>query len=138
MKLFSIRLRQAGWGARFCLFVLMIGTASAARATPSKPRYSRRVCFKLNQQLIFPDFTLRYTGQTHVNSPVFPPGFTYENFVVKNRSHEQRVSWTGGAGIIGPAAFEVGRKSFRLELHHSEQRGVLEAGELVISLVSPG
>ena len=119
-----------------CLFSCAVGLVPAMQAASSKQRYGRRVHFTLNQEIAFPDFTLRYTGRTHVDSPVFPPGFTYENFVAKDGRQEQVVPWSGGTGIIAPVRFEVGRKSFRLELYYSEQWGTLKRNELVISPTS--
>ena len=115
-----------------CLFSWALSIVPVVQAASGKQRYGRRVYFALNQEIAFPDFTLRYTGRTHVDSPVFPPGFTYENFVAKDGKHEQIVPWSGGTGIIAPVRFEVGKKSFRLELGYSEQLGALRRNELVI------
>ncbi len=123
MKLFSVRWRQAGQSALLCVLVLAASTASAARATLGKARYARRVRCTLNQPLAFPDFTLRCTGATHENSPVFPPGFTYENFVVEAGGKAQKVVWCGGTGIPAPSVFVVGRRSFQLELGYPEHAG---------------
>ena len=133
MKLFSVRSPQVGCRARLCLFVLVVGVVSAVHASPDRPRYSRRIHFALDQDIVFPDFTLRYTGRTHEKSPVFPPGFTYENFMVATRGREQTVRWCGGTGDIGPAEFQVGGKLFWLELGISERLGVLASDELVVS-----
>ncbi len=132
MKPFSLPSSRSRRKALLCLLSLTFGLAAVLHAAASKPRYAKRVRFTLNQRVSFPDFTLRYTGQTHANSPVFAPGFTYENFVVKAGDHEQEVRWCGGTGVIAPAAFQVGGKPFWLELHHSARLGALAPDELVI------
>ena len=106
-----------------------------AQASSGRQRYGRRVRFALNQEIAFPDFTLRYTGRTHVDSPVFRPGFTYDNFLAKDGRHEQAVPWSAGTGIIAPVRFEVNKKSFQLELGYSERLGDLQRDEMVVSPV---
>ena len=133
MDPFSVRFPQARWIALLCLLALVSGGVRTAHASSGKQRYSRRVRFALNQTVVFPDFTLRYIGQTHVKSAVFLPSFTYENFVVSAGGHEQTVQWCGGTGIPFPSAFKVGRKLFQLELYGSLRFGSIGAGKLVIS-----
>ena len=132
MNPFSDRFSRARRKVLLCLLSFAVGIVSSAYASSGKQRYLRRIRFSLNQTVRFPDFTLRYTGKTHVNSPVFAPGFTYENFVVNTGDHEQTVHWCGGTGIPTPAAFKVGGKVFWLELYHSARLGALAPDELVI------
>ena len=134
MNLFLIPSPQPRRSVLFGVLCLTFGLVFLVHAAaPSKPRYSRRVRFALNHTLTFPDFALRYTGQTHVKSPVFAPGFTYEHFVVEASGQTQEVIWCGGTGIPAPSVFTVGRRMFQLELHFSERRGALVPTELVIS-----
>ena len=117
-----------------CLLLLVPGVIAVAHTPSNKVRYGRRVRFVLGQELVSPDFTLRYTGKTHEKSPVFPPGFDFENFVVEAGGHAQTVGWSGGTGLIGPSGFRVGDKSFRLEMYYSERlKKWLARDELVVS-----
>ena len=102
-------------------------------ASPHQPRYLQRVRYALNQTIVFPDFTLRYTGSTVVKARVYPQGFTFDNFVVDAGGKRQVVRWSAGTGDIGPAVIKVGGKTFWLELAISDQLGMLGPGVLVVS-----
>ena len=116
-----------------CLTV--ITGCNASNDTRSHPmnEYSTRVKFKENQELAFPDFTLRYSGKTQAVPKQYPRGFTYFNFVVKADKHSQNIRWSSGTGDIGPLNFSVDGKPFSLELRVSDKLGTLARDELVIS-----
>lgn len=95
--------------------------------------YSKRVKFKEGQELPFPDFTLRYTGQTKVIPRQYPRGFIYYNFVVEASKHTQEVRWSSGTGLIAPLDFSAAGKPFSLELQFSDKLGKLAPDEMVIS-----
>ena len=96
-------------------------------------QYAQRVRFAENQDLIFPDFTLRYTGQTRQATAQYPPGFTFYNFTVKTDKTAQTVRWSSGTGDIGPQPFAIDGKGFQLELRISDTLGNLAPDELVIT-----
>jgi hypothetical protein len=57
----------------------------------------------------------------------------YYDFRVTSAHGTQTVSWTSGAGDIGPAIFQVGNEQFALELQISDKLGKLKENELVVS-----
>ena len=78
---------------------------------PAVNPYRQRVKYQENRDLVFADFTLRYTGQTKKTPPQYGRPFTYYNFVVVSGNREQKVAWSSGTGAIGPQAFTVGGKN---------------------------
>lgn len=98
--------------------------------------YATKVKYTPNQNLVFPDFTLRYIGESKIVPPQYPRGFIYYNFVVIDSEASQKVSWTSGTGDIGPEPFSVAGKNFALELRSSDELGKLADDELVVSPVS--
>lgn len=117
--------------------ILWPGCVAAKNAlAPPMNQYVTKVNYTLNQTLNFPDFTLRYTGQSKVVPPQYPRGFIYDNFVDKADNAEQKVSWTSGTGDIAPQKFSVTGQKFALELRSSDHFGQLKDDGLVISPVS--
>jgi hypothetical protein len=115
-----------------CGLLILIVTLAGCHSEP--PAYGAKVTFKQGQLLQFPDFSLTYLGQRHVDSPIFKPGFTYLDFKLQQESLEQTVSWSSGTGALGPALFEFNGQQFSLELGYAEELGWLEDDELVIGL----
>ena len=95
--------------------------------------YSQRVKYKENQDVSFPDFTLRYIGQTKVIPPQYPRGFIVYNFQVENKKQVQKIRWSSGTGMIAPLDFTANGKAFQLELQAADKFGHLAPDELVIS-----
>ncbi len=95
---------------------------------PSKTVYSK------DQELMFPDFTVIYLGDRHVDHEIYKNGFHYRDFLIKSSDQEQVVSWTSGTGEIVPHNFTVDDKCFYLELGLSDSFGALNSNELVIGI----
>ena len=104
-----------------CGLLILIMALAACRSGPLG--YGVKVTFKQGQPLQFPDFSLTYLGQRHVDSPTFKPGFTYLDFKLQQGALEQTVSWSSGTGDIGPALFEFNGRQFSLELSYAEEFG---------------
>lgn len=94
--------------------------------------YGEKVFYFQDQPIAFPDFTLTYQGERPVVSEQYPRGFTYLDFQVDNGNESQIVSWSSGAGDIGPSFFTVAGQQYKLELTDSDELGPLAGGELVI------
>jgi hypothetical protein len=94
--------------------------------------YGTRVKYATGKRIDFPDFTIEYVGERRKTLPVYPRGFLYYDFKVRNGNTEKMVSWTSGTGLIGPMQFEIGGKHYQLELRHSDKLGKLADNELVI------
>ena len=116
-------------GALICV-VAFAGCGGSASA--SKSQYGVRIKYARDSKIEFPDFTLIFIGQRRVTSPKYPRGFLYYDFKVNKGGVEKTVSWSSGAGDIGPTEFEVGGSSFLLELERSDKLGRLGEDELVI------
>lgn len=114
------------------LLILIITLAGCSFMNSELPAYGAKVTFKQGQPLQFPDFSLTYLGQRHVDSPTFKPGFTYLDFKLQQGALAQTVSWSSGTGDIGPALFEFNGQQFSLELSYAEELGWLDDNELVI------
>jgi hypothetical protein len=117
-----------------CGFLITVITSvnCGGRASAEKNQYGARVKFVKGLELEFPDFTLEFVGQRRVTSPRYPSGFLYYDFKVNQGGHETNVSWSSGAGDIGPVKFEIEGDRFLLELRRSDRLGPLEEDELVI------
>lgn len=132
MNIFSNGARQL-CRTFFCLIVMTGCTTPSGTRSHAMNEYSHKVKYKENQDLSFPDFTLRYSGQTKVIPPRYPRGFIYYNFLVKANGHAQKIRWSSGTGMIAPLDFKVDGKAFWLELQACAKFGHLAADELVIS-----
>jgi hypothetical protein len=122
------------------LLILIIGLAPSGLALTGcqwsqpdrKPAYGVKVTYALGQPLEFPDFTLEFLGQRKESDPKFPAGFTFFDFRLSREGQIQTVSWSSGAGDIGPTLFEFGGHSYRLERAYSDEFGWLKDDEVVI------
>ena len=95
--------------------------------------YGVPVSYAKGRDIAFADFTMRYLGERHVKSPIFKPGFTFQDFAVASRGRTQTVSWTSGTGVIDAADFQVDGKPYALELRGSVARkDWLRDGEMVV------
>ena len=101
-------------------------------ASAQNASYGTRVKYMTGKRIDFPDFTIEYVGERRKTLPVYPRGFLYYDFKLRNGSTEKMVSWTSGTGLIGPMQFEIGGKHYQLELRHSDKLGKLGDNELVI------
>jgi hypothetical protein len=118
------------------IFVVLVSAVALAScgssASASKSQYGVRIKYSRDSKIEFPDFTLIFIGQRRVASSSYPRGFLYYDFKVDQGGVEKTVSWSSGAGDIGPTEFEIGGHSFLLELQHSDKLGRLGEDELVI------
>jgi hypothetical protein len=104
---------------KLLLFATLAGLWLGIVRTAPAADYGVPVRYALNADVAFPDFTVRYAGKRHVESPVFKPGFTYYDFTVTGRGKPQTISWTSGTGLIDATDFEVDGKPYELELRGS-------------------
>ena len=101
-------------------------------ASEQKASYGARVKYRTGEKIEFPDFTIEYVGERRKSVSVYPRGFLYYDFKVRNANIEKAFSWSSGTGDIGPVDFEIGGKNYQLELRHSDQLGKLKDNELLI------
>jgi len=104
----------------------------AASGDPQVVAYGKKVEFRRNHAIRFPDFRLTFLRQRHVPSSVFPRGFVYYDFQAASGGETVEVSWSEGTGDIAPMRFKVSGAAFLLELKESEAAGRLKDGELVV------
>lgn len=120
-------------GRRAALMLLLGLTVSTCGAGDSESAaYGTKVGFKKGAALSFPDFALTYLGKRHVDSPVFKPGFNYEDFRVSRGNDSITVSWSSGTGLLGPQEFKFGGGEYELELRHTDKLGWLKDNEVVV------
>jgi len=120
--------------SRLVLLGFVLGLFAAACAPESRAaEYGTKVAFKKNTPVTFAEFALTYLGERHVQSQVYPRGFTVHDFQVGSGPGTQKISWSSGTGDIGPTIFRVGGKQFGLELSRSDKLGPLKANELVVT-----
>ena len=101
-------------------------------ASARNASYGTRVKYATGKRIDFPNFTIEYVGERRKTLPVYPRGFLYYDFKLRNGSTEKMVSWTSGTGLIAPMQFEIGGKHYQLELRHSDKLGKLADNELVV------
>ncbi len=100
-------------------------------------QYGEIISFSQNQALQFPDFSIRYLGNTSKKFDLNPKlKFTYYNFAVTALDNRERtLRWSSGTGDIAPKSFVVGNKTYQLELKYVEKYDRrLTDNEMVISL----
>lgn len=90
-----------------------------------KHSYDSVIQYKINENIEFPDFDLKYTGMTETDS------FVHYEFEVVDHDKKQEVVWAS-SGIIGPQTFLVSGIFYHLELYYSDTQGKLKDGELVV------
>ncbi len=102
------------------------------------PAYDSVVLFSKNTPLVFPHFTVTFTGTTDVKPDAAPQlTFTYYHFTIKSHDGRTRtLSWSSGTGVIAPKPFVVENQLYALELKFVEKTSQqLADSELVISPV---
>jgi hypothetical protein len=123
-------------------FALVIGAAVllccsvAAAGDTQVVAYGKKVEFRRNHAILFPDFRLTFVRQRHVPSSVFSRGFVYYDFQATSGGETVEVSWSEGTGDIAPSPFKISGAAFLLELKVSETAGRLKDDELVVRRVS--
>ncbi|MBU1118865.1 hypothetical protein KKH43_03220 [Patescibacteria group bacterium] len=76
--------------------------------------YSERLDFQESDSFNLPDFTITYLGRYKVTrGPQIP--FVYADYELKAEDEKMIISYTSGAGIIGPDYFELGGKKWILD-----------------------
>jgi hypothetical protein len=121
-------------GLWLILLVVSLNSVQSCQAQTSGPAsYATKVSFKKGVPLHFADFDLTYTGERHETSKTYPRGFDFRDFTATHGTESVKVSWSSGAGDIGPALFTVGGKKFQLEVRRSDKLGKLKDDELVVS-----
>jgi hypothetical protein len=95
--------------------------------------YGAKTQFKKGEPLVFPDLQVVFTGTRRVSSSTYPRGFIFYDFEARAGGKTKQVSWSSGAGDIGPEFFEVDGRKFVLELAASSAfKGRLKDNELVL------
>jgi hypothetical protein len=121
------------------LVLLLAFFATAESCTAQKAgtlqAYEAKVSFSKGVAVHYADFDLTYAGARKETSKAFPRGFLFHDFNAVQGTKTVTVSWSSGAGDIGPAPFTIGGKQFQLELSHSDKLGRLKEDELVVSRV---
>jgi len=73
--------------------------------------YGEELDFQKSDSYDLPDFTITYLGRYKVTrGPQIP--FTYADYEIKSEDETKTISYTSGAGIIGPDYFEFGGKKW--------------------------
>lgn len=111
---------------------LAIAVYGVRAATPSEP-YNAKVTFAEGTPVPFKDFTVTYVGKRHVVPKQYPRGWWIYDFKIEAGGKEQKVSWSAGTGDIAPARFEVGGRTFQLELSMADKIGQLKENQMVVS-----
>ncbi|HMQ80493.1 MAG TPA: hypothetical protein PKE39_16825 [Ignavibacteria bacterium] len=98
--------------------------------------YDTVIKFSKDEQLIFPDFVLTYTGD-RTETKHLPNGtnikMKFREFDITSSSSKKQISWSSGMGDIAPMGFEIDGKKFELEMSYSEKlKSQLSENELVI------
>ncbi|MCB0176108.1 MAG: hypothetical protein KDJ97_36760 [Anaerolineae bacterium] len=113
--------------------LLLIMAAACNRASTQPPSYGGKVHYAQGQPLNFPDVTMEFVGKREAPASVdYPRGMTFYDFKVYQGNQAQLVSWSAGAGDIGPTLFELAGNRYALELAMSDQLGSLGQDELVL------
>ncbi len=86
-------------------------------------RFGKVVKFGLNETIKYPDFDIDFIGESDKTSS-FDNGnsfrFHYYDFRVITQAENRIVQWTQGTGLIAPSSFELGSKTYAIELKHSQ------------------
>ena len=120
--------------SRRATLTLLLGLAASTCGAggSGSGNYGAKVRFKKGAAVSFPDFDLTYLGKRHVDSPVFKPGFNYEDFRVSRGDKSITVSSSSGTGLLGPQEFKFDGGEFSLELRHTDKLGWLKDNEVVV------
>lgn len=115
-------------------FIVLLGLFSSfcGKNSEGKANLGAKVAFSQDTPIQFEDFALTYIGERRVSSDIFPRGFLSHDFKAKTDKEEKTVSWTSGTGDIAPTVFEIGGKSYKLELRMSDKLGKLAENEIVV------
>jgi hypothetical protein len=121
---------------KYCVLISISFISIFCSAKSGDVNYDTVVEFSKGVQLKFPDFTLEYSGERTEKKEI-PNGnsltFTFHEFKISNGSENKTISWSSGTGDIAPARFDIGGKSYELELRMSEKLNKkLDEDELVI------
>ena len=85
--------------------------------------YGKVVKYSQNKPIQYPDFQIEFTGESDKTS-VFDNGnkftFHYYNFKITSPAESKDVQWSQGTGLIAPASFELGSKTYTIELKRSQ------------------
>ncbi|HEV7426398.1 MAG TPA: hypothetical protein VGQ46_08515 [Thermoanaerobaculia bacterium] len=103
----------------------------AVAAAPRAVLYNKKVTFRTGEVLRFPRFTLEYIGITSPGIPQLHLAPTH-GFRVRRATETITVNWSTGTGVIGPAEFKIGGRTYWIELARSEQYGWLKSDEMVV------
>ena len=114
----------------FCL----LSSACGGEGTPA--RYGQKIRYRQGRSIVFPDFTLTFTGQRRVVPPQYPHGWWTYDFEVRAGEKSQTIIWSAGTGLINATDFTVGSKKFTLKRVMARALGQLAENELVINPAS--
>jgi hypothetical protein len=109
------------------LAIVLIAVAAAPRPVP----YNKKVTFRTGETLRFPHFALEYIGITSPGVPQLHLAPTH-GFRVRRGREIITVNWSTGTGVIGPAEFKIGGRTYWIELVRSDRYGWLKPDEMVV------
>ncbi len=120
------------------IILFVLSSVISCNLQKTSADYGEITTFSKDKSIRFPDFELTYIGERKQTS-TFPNGntftFTYYDFKLKNDKEEKTISWSAGAGEIGPANFEFTGKKFMLALMYWEkEKKYLDEDELIIMM----
>jgi hypothetical protein len=107
--------------------IALLAAAPVLRRVP----YNKKVNFRTGEVLRLPDFALEYIGITSPGIPKLHLAPTH-GFRVRRGREVIAVNWSTGTGVIDPAEFKIGGRTYWIELAHSDRYGWLKPDELVI------
>jgi hypothetical protein len=109
------------------LAIALLAVAAAPRVVP----FNKKVTFRAGEVMRFPQFTIEYIGITSPGIPQVHLAPTHE-FRVRRVTETITVNWSTGTGVIGPAEFKIGGRTYWIELARSDRYGWLKPDELVV------
>lgn len=114
------------------LVILALSSIIKYKTMKSENSYGEKVKYSKDQELEFPDFTLRFIGERTEHAPQISRSFRYYDFEVFTDSERKTVSWSAGTGDIGPILFRFNNTDFFLEMQSSDILGRLSENEIVV------
>jgi hypothetical protein len=113
-------------------FAVILAIALLAAAPVLRPvPYNKKITFRIGERLRLPDFAMEYIGITSPGIPQVHLAPTH-GFRVRRGREIITVNWSTGTGVIGPAEFKIGGRTYWIELVRSDRYGWLKPDEMVV------